>query len=497
MARLKYQVSESIWDAKSVLDQDNFYHQEQGTPSQLTKQITYILGDYTNNYPISMMTAGNLSNPGAAAELDDVQFTYPIMAGTDKASVVSSTSYVTGDKPGIGHQIFKLRFSDNWIKRFYTIQSGKGVQARVMEDPIQIGDEWEYSCQLSPAEETSYCPLSQVQAGATWIGLWVSVAESESRGSEGKMVMPGSVKNQMSFIRHDFHWAGNASEKIMKLNIKGANGKETDVWMDYAMWQNEQRWLEERETLYWHSRYNRLSDSRIPLMDLLTKKVIPQGSGILEQIQNKSTFAKLTYSSLVNKIGDALFGQSDTGNMSITLHTGQGGLRDFDAAMKARGVELLTDFTGVADKFVSGNMNELMLGGFFRGFYHVDGYIIKVKHNPLQDTGKVAKASELHPETGFPLESHRLTFIDDNDYDGEPNVQHVTQKNRSFLHGMVAGMANAPRSLKIQGGFNLSAEQIQLLSTEVDKSSYHRFHACGVALKRANKCFDLECVAGL
>jgi hypothetical protein len=497
MSKFKYLVEETVFDGSGLMDEQNFYHQGQGSVDQISKTITYLLGSYNENYPISMMTMGNLGTAGASIEINDVQFTYPIMGRDNKASTVSSTSYVAGDKPGIGFQIFKLRFADNWIKRFYIIQSSRGIQARVMEDPVQIGNEYEYSCQLDPAEEDSYCPLTEVQPGTSWIGLYVAVAESESRGSEGKMAAPGSVKNQMGFIRHDLHWAGNAAEKVMKVNMKGANGKETSAWMDMAMWQNEKRWLEERETLYWHSRYNRLADSRIPLQDLITGKVIPRGSGILEQIQNKSTFSKLTYASMVNKVGDALFGQSDTDKMTITLHTGLGGLRDFDEAMKEQGVKLLTDFTGVADKFVTGSMNDLMLGGFFKGFYHIDGYIIKVKHNKIQDMGSVAMASPKHPVTGLPLESHRLTFVDDNDYDGQPNIIHLSQKNRSFLHGVVAGMANVPKSLQIQGGFNLSSNQLMMLNTEVDKSSYHRFHSCGVQLKRANKCFDLECIAGL
>ena len=283
---------------------------------------------------------------------------------------------------------------------------------------------------------------------------------------------------------------------MMNINVRTDKG-ESNVWMDFALWQNEKRWLGERELLYWHSRYNRLADTRVPLKDLLTGKVIPQGSGLYEQIQHKSTFSTLTYSSMVSKIGDALFGQSDTGGMSITLYTGLGGIQDFDNAMKEQGKILLTDFTGVADKFVSGSMNDLMLGGFFKGFYHVDGYVIKIYHNPLQDLGSIAQKSPPHPVSGYPLESHRLTFVDDNDYDGQPNIQHVSQTGRSFLHGLVAGLTPMPKSLSIMGGFNLSKDQVQLLSSEVDSSSYHRFHSCGIQMLRASKCFDMQCVAGL
>lgn len=496
MRNFTYQVKEQVFDAKSMLDELNFYNQNQGKISELTKKLTYILGDYGKNYPISMMTMGNIASPGATAELDDVQFTYPVMGRMDKASATSSTPYTSTDRPGIGHSLFKIRFNDNWIKRYYIIESSRGVQAYVTDDPIQVGDEWEYLCQLDPAEEGDYCPVSELVGGTLWSDLNSQVAESESRGSRSKMVSPGLYKNQMGFIRASMDWAGNSANKYMSLEVKTDKG-ESNTWMDFAMWQFENRYLNECEHAYWYSRYNRLADGRIPLKDLLTGKVIPRGSGMLEQIQNKSTQASVTYSSLVNKIGDALFGQSDTDGMSITLHTGKGGIRDIDRAMKTQGNALLTNFQGIGDKFVTGSGRELMLGGFFNGFYHVDGYVIKVKHNPIFDMGKVAMKSPRHPETGFPLESHRMVFIDDNDYDGQPNIQHVAQKGRSFLHGIVAGMTPIPKSLQIMGGFNITGDQAQLLATESDKSSYHRFKSAGIQILRANKCFDLQCIAGL
>lgn len=493
---LKYQVQEQVFDAKSLLDEQNFYHQNHGKPSELTSKLTYILGDYNKNYPISMMTLGNIASPSASVELDDVQFTYPVIGRDDKASSIAYTSYTSTDKPGLGFSPFYLYFEDNWIKRYYIIESPRGVQAYVLEDPVQEGNYWKYKVQLDPAEEDDYCPVSELQPSCLWVDLNVHVAESESRGSRSKMTSTGSWKNQMGFIRASMEWAGNSANRTMNVSVETDKGA-TKVWMDFFMWQFEKRWLNECEHAYWYSRYNRLADGSIPLKDLLTGKVIPRGSGLLEQIQHKSTFSRLTHNSLVNKIGDALFGQSDTANMTITLHTGKGGIRDFDRAMKEAGVSLIADFGNVADKFITGSGRELALGGFFSSFYHVDGYLIKVKYNPIFDHGRIALKSPKHPETGFPLESHRLVFIDDSDYDGQPNIQHVAQTKRSYLHGVVPGLTPMPRSLSIMGGFNLQADSVQILSDEGDKGSYHRFKSAGIQMLRASKCFDLQCVAGL
>lgn len=502
MAGLKYQVQEMIYDTKSMLDEQNFYHQRQGSPSELTRKLTYIMGDYNKNYPLSMMTLGatgfNKKLTGTAVELDDIQFTYPVMGRDTKVSISAGTEYGAGDRPGIGNSVFDLYFTDNWIKRFYIIQSENGIQAYVLEDPVQDGNRWKYRVQLDPADAEDYCPLSELAAGTKWIDLNTAVAESESRTTESNMVMPGNYKNQMSVLRHGMSWAGNAANKVMRINVRGAGGKETNVWMDYFMWQFEKKWLDQTESLYWYSKYNRKANGDISLKDLLTGKVIPRGSGVLEQITNKSTYTRLSYDLLTNKVGDALFGQSDTDNMSITLFTGKGGMREFDRAVKEKGGQLLGALGAgdIASKFVTGTGRELALGGFFNRIYDVDGYTITVKHNPVFDLGRVAMVSPRHPESGLPLESYRMVFLDTNDYDGQPNIRRVAQKGRAFLDGVIKGITPMPRSLQIKGGFDGNLNSA-LLSTDQDKSAYTRLMTGGIQILRANKCFDLQCVAGI
>ncbi|MFZ8318597.1 hypothetical protein ACO1LA_14205, partial [Staphylococcus aureus] len=77
------------------------------------------------------------------------------MGRIHKACVVGSTPYTDGvDKPGIGNGLFKIRFQDNWIKRYFIIQSARGIQAYVHEDPKLVGGEWEYTVSLNAALPT-------------------------------------------------------------------------------------------------------------------------------------------------------------------------------------------------------------------------------------------------------------------------------------------------------------------------------------------------------
>lgn len=493
----RFQVQEQLVDTKALLDEENFYHQRQGNPSQLTKTLTYIMGKMNMKYPISLMTMGG-SGYGAgntAVELDDVQYSYPVMGKLNQASVVYSTEYTTGDKPGYGHSTFYITFTNNWIKRYYVIQSEQGYQAYVHSDGEPVIGGYRYACTLAQGAYNDYIPLDQLDPEVKWIDMFTAVAESESRSTESKMVMPGSFKNQMGFQRAGIQWAGNVANKIMKIKIMTDKG-ETDVWMDYAMWQFEDRWLEENEHYYWYSRYNRLQDGTIALKDALTGKTIPTGSGILEQITNKSTYSELTYNTLTSKIGDALFGQMDAENMTVTLMTGTGGRREFHKAMLDAGAQFIAGGDAVG-KFITGTGNALKLGGFFDGFYHIDGYTITIKYNAVFDIGKVAQASPLHPVSGLPLESYRMVFLDMSDNDGSPNIRHVAQKGRSFMQGVVRGLTPMPRSLSILGGNASGVGDTLNLGTVQDKSEYTRMKSGGIQIMRSNKCFDLQCVAGL
>ncbi len=65
-----------------------------------------------------------------------------------------------------------------------------------------------------------------------------------------------------------------------------------------------------------------------------------------------------------------------------------------------------------------------------------------------------------------------------------------------MLDGVVKGLTPMPKSLEIKGNFSADVNSA-LLATEVDKSSYTRLSTRGIQLLRANRCFDLQCVAGL
>lgn len=505
---IKFQVLQDVFDGKSMLDETNFYNQNYGEPDMLTTKLTWLYGDNRSMFPIVSMTEGNVfdyekdasgtvraykkEKNYAIKEINDVQYDYPVIGRVDKPSAVGVTDYSAGDRPGLGNSTFVVRFTDNWLKRHYIIESPLNIQARIMKDPEFKGGYWEYTLQLDPATPDTFCPVSELRAGTLWISLNTAVSESESTGTDFKRVAPGKLKNQISFIRQSHQWSGNVANKVMKFNIE-AEGKSMSLWMDWEAHLFEREWLMQKENLCWYSRYNRLVDGTVSLQDLFTSKVIPRGAGILEQIPNHFTYSKLTYAKLQSTVRDALFGQMDTEGMSVTLYTGTGGIQEFHRALAEAGfTNQISGNAVIENKFITGEGYNLALGGYFTTLHHIDGYTIKVVKNEFFDKGPRAKKSPKHPETGLPLESYRMVFIDDAQFDGEPNMIALCQKNRKFIHGVLKGLTPIPRTYELIGG----SSNNNFISTDQDKAGYHRMASHGIQIRRAQRCMHLECVAG-
>ena len=107
--------------------------------------------------------------------------------------------------------------------------------------------------------------------------------------------------------------------------------------------------------------------------------------------------------------------------------------------------------------------------------------VVKV---PMFDHGPVAQARSKHPVTGYSMESYRMIFVDQSNYDGQANVQMINKKGREMLRWAVAGSV-VPR------GFSGSDTR----ASDIDGASVHMLKTAGIVLKRFDTSLDLECVA--
>ena len=100
------------------------------------------------------------------------------------------------------------------------------------------------------------------------------------------------------------------------------------------------------------------------------------------------------------------------------------------------------------------------------------------------DHGPVAQASKVHPDTGYSLESYRMVFVDQSNYDGQNNLQMINRKGREMLRWCVAGSI-APR------GFDQSNSR----ASDIDGASVHMLKTAGIVLRRFDTSLDLTCTA--
>lgn len=450
-------------------------------PDVINPVITHLAGEESKKFPLTFMTEGQVGGY-RTIEINDVQYEWNTIGRMKKGDRIVSTTYTAGDKPGLNFTPFYITFETNWLKYQNMVSSPNGIQARIMERPNQVGAHWVYKLQLNATDPSEFVPLSELVSGLSWVMTGgAPVSESFSMGNESNFMAPGKMKNQISILRKSYRYGGNIKNKTVSVEFN-VDGKKTNFWMPFQEWQHMMDWKQECEEHYWYSKYNRLADGTIALVDYVNGLPIPTGAGVDSQIPNRDTYATLTYRKIKETVGDVMYGATDTGKMKVVLYTGIGGLEEFSEAMqnKASGFSQIT-----GDKFVKGEGRNLMLTGFFTAFEHIDGHIVEVRHLPLLDFGSRAENAPKHPITGKPITSYDMYFVDQSMYDGSPNVQMVSQKGRSLVRGIVKGMA--PSNPNEFTGDN------NAIATEKDENSVHFLSAKGICIRRNNHCFKLTC----
>ncbi len=468
----KLRLYDDIWNADNMTDENSLANALLTQPDVLSPVLTHLAGREDKRFPLSFLTEGL----GNIKYINDVEYDYPVMGALNKAVMAVGLS-----GSGLGHSYFDIIFQEKWFVRQYLIESpGGAVQARIMREPEKHQLGWKYTVQLTGADPNAYVTDADI-VGLKFTQLFAPVSMSGSRGNNSHWVAPSKMRNQISMIRKSYGYEGNVTNKVVNVEFN-VNGKKSKLWYDFEEYQHMLRWKEEVESGLWYSQYNRDPNGVIHLKDD-NGKPIPLGSGVLEQIPNVDSYAKLTAKKLKSVVRDALYGASDAAQMNIVLFTGIGGMEEFDNAMKEE-VSLGAYIKNTdPSSFISGSGRSLELGGFFTTYKHIDGHTITVRHLPLFDHGPRALNSELHPETGLPLESYRMIFLDMSTYDGETNVKMITQKGREMVRWAVAGGSIPP-------GFDGNA----LRANDIDGASVHFMKTTGVAIRRATNCLHLECV---
>lgn len=482
-------VYEDNFDATGFTDQNSLVRALADKPDTLNPVVTMLTGAWSNKFPLQTLTEGQIGGTDLK-EIGNIQYDWAVMGSRKTTEIVTDHPYSGADKPGIGRSEFFVTFKSKWFTPQATLKSKNGIYARVMGEPTAVGSHYRYRLQLFNPDANAYVPLTELARGSKWAMVGGStVSESLSMGNRSNVQTPGKRKNQMSVLRKSYRLAGNISKKIVEFQMFNTEGVASNLWIDFEEFQHMIAWKQELEEHLWTSEYNRDEFGQIHLTDPDTGQLIPTGAGVIQQIPNSDSYVFLTEKKIKTIVGDVFRGATDTGAMEVILYTGDGGCEEFDNAMK--GSELFSKVSqgNISDKFVTGTGRNLMLGGFFTSYQHIDGHMVTIKKLDMLDHGGYADATPRHPISGRPLSSYEMYFIDQSTYQGKRNMQMVAQKGRMEIRGLEQGM-----SLVRNGGsfsdYNGNGKYVNL-ATEQDATSIHFLSTKGICMYRNTHCFKL------
>jgi hypothetical protein len=468
------QVLKTYYNDQQMTDTNSLVNALMEKPEELSPIITHLAGREEKKFPLSFLTEG----VGNTKSIDRFEYEYRVK--THEVNVRPVVSGPSGTA-GAGGQVFKLTFPDKWFIFPYTLVSQSGVLARIMEQPVPVAGGYEYSLKLVSPDQASM-PAADMAAGALFGMLYANVGIDFSRGNASNWTAPGLVRSKIGTVRKSYHFAGNAKDYVAQFELPTKEGSSTKLWMDYEEYRHMLKFKEECEMYYWYGQKTYGSNGVNEMLDENGQPVLA-GPGLFEQIINKDTYSTLTQKKIENVIGDLFYGMTDATDKQVTLFTGVGGAREFDKALR-------NYYSGNAylqtteSKFITGSGRSLGISGYFTSYDHIDGHRVNVVKVPLFDHGPVAQASKKHPETGLPLESYRMTFVDQSSYDGENNLQMINKKGREMLRWAVAGSV-------VPKGFAESDTR----ASDIDGASVHMLKTAGILLRRFDTSLDLQCVA--
>jgi len=480
-------VLKTYYNDSQMTDTNSLVNALMEKPEELSPIITHLAGREEKKFPLSFMTEG----VGNTKSINRFEYEYRV-----KTHEVNVRPVVTATGTGEAGMPFRITFPDKWFVFPYTLVSENGVLARIMEEPQQRADGWEYTLKLVSPDQgllNATDSTGDLAPGAMWGQLYANVGIDFSRGNASNWSAPGLVRSKIGTIRKSYQFSGNAKDYVAEFTLPLKEGSTTKLWMDYEEYRHMLKFKEECEMYYWYGQKTHDSTGRTNMVDENGQPVV-SGPGLLEQIINKDSYSTLTTSKIEDVIGDLFYGMTDATDKQVTLYTGIGGAREFDKALRnyyssssgtATSAGTTRGYLQTAEsKFITGSGRSLGITGYFNSYDHIDGHTVNVVKVPLFDHGPVAQASKKHPESGLPLESYRMTFVDQSTYDGENNLQMINKKGREMLRWAVAGSV-------VPKGFS----ETDTRASDIDGASVHMLKTAGILLRRFDTSLDLTCTA--
>jgi hypothetical protein len=454
-------------------------------PHKVSPVISYIFGIYDRGNVIDFITNGI----GNTMTIESPSYQWDLMIEHDRAIPIRLANWngapVTATlTPGISKSPIQIWLGEKWFGPGAILQfDDKEFQVRVVGEAYQDGNEWVYTVVVADGKDESYIPPSLLVAGCKLSRLGSAYEEYSEEADIVNYQTPFKARNYLTTLRLSYDITGSAFASVMVMQMRDPKTKQqTYYWSTWQEWTALRQWYERLDRMMVYQKCNVNTDGTVGLYGT-NGRPIYIGAGLLEQIApaNKRYYTTLTLDLLDTFLADLAYNILGHSDRKFVAFSGEMGLREFDRVLrdKASGYNLMDTV------FITGSGQNLTLGGQFTTYKGLNGVELTLKHLPLYDDP--IHNRKLHPISGRPLESYRITIVDIGQRDGEANLRKVVRKGREMVMWYTGGSV-APGS-----GFAASATTLR--SNAKDGYAVHFLSEQGLMLADPTTCGELICDA--
>lgn len=454
-------------------------------PHEVSQVISYLMGYFNQGNVVDYITNGL----GKTMTIENREYEWKVMIEHDKAINILDAKWqgnaiATSDLPGISQTPIQIWVPEKWFgPGAIVIFDDKEYQARVIGEPYQDGTAFVYTLVVADGKNESYIDPTLLAAGKQVSRLASAYEEGSEEADIFNYQTPFVLRNHLTTMRASYDITGSAYSSVMVVALREPkSGKQSYYWADYQEWVAMRQWYERIDMMTMYSRFNAKADGTVSLMGTNGRPVYI-GAGLLQQIApaNKRYYTTLTLDTLDTFLSDLSYNLRGFGERKFVAFTGEMGMREFDRVLR----EKASGYTLIDTKFISGTGQDLTLGGQFTTYKGLNGIELTLKHFPLYDDTVYNR--KLHPVTGKPLESYRMTFIDVSSKDGQSNLRKVVRKDREMVMWYTGG--------SVAPGSGHSKSISTLRSNAKDGYSVHFLSEQGIMLADPTTSGELICDA--
>lgn len=464
-------------------------------PHAITRHVNNLIGYDKMDYTLGQLTEGS----GAIKEIPvdaNGEFYFDFRTDGTRSSTCLGFSDSAVSEAGQGGQEFNIRMRTNRFPGKFTIFNKHEKMLYIVDEPEEHEDGgWDYRVKILSSDPSDSVTTEDVE-NTSWVLGYAPAPFKNSSGTYNRETqVPGQMRNRITRFRNSYRIGDNRAQeyRIKNFKITLNDGRTVDRWIDYELYVNRQEMLRDIEIANMYGKWNIGANGQV-LLRAANGEPIPTGAGLLEQIPNKMSRGALSPQWLIDTLEQLTFGRTATvGPMDFVLVTGSGGMRDFSEIVELHFQN--KGFVEVTEQYYQkGEIVDLFAK--VRKYRTLNGSTVTVIKDSVFDIGPIAQAQKddnyVHYRTGFPLESHRMVFIDKTPQsNGEPNLFMVTEEGRYEQFGVVGSMfSKAPESLQLSLGDAFG----KVSHTEMDQGmSIHYAKTLGICHLNPTYSLDIEC----